>query len=355
MWGISGDVGQDVNDVLLKQIALQYADQLQRQKLKESQHAMDMDRQKAALAEQEFKAQEQERARRVEMEGIERREASNQKGVRRMASDFILQRNGNLGPEDKRGLAALQIEADGTFDPRLLQEPEVKRHPLTVKGPNGQPMRRLVDENELMAGVEEYQEPKEPRQGPHGQMQWVIGPDGKKAYRIPREGDSPYDEVAARQAPKQEKSAYSLDQSRDVVRKVSDILPRISGWTAGPGGAFLSNIPGTEASDVGADLQSLAANLAFDQLQRMRDASKTGGALGNVANQELDLLKNVEASIKQDQSPANLKKNLRTIGESAARYLAEAEKLGGLDPMRPMSSRDGAPQAGKRFTIVGVK
>ena len=42
----------------------------------------------------------------------------------------------------------------------------------------------------------------------------------------------------------------------------------------------------------------------------MRNNSPTGGALGNVAAQELELLKNVRASINQTQSPEQLKNNL---------------------------------------------
>jgi hypothetical protein len=104
-----------------------------------------------------------------------------------------------------------------------------------------------------------------------------------------------------------------------------------------------------------ADLNSLAANLAFDQLQRMREASKTGGALGQVAVQELEMLKNVEGSIRQNQSPSNLRKNLQEIAASAQRYLDAAEQSGGIDPMQPMTSRGGAAPAAapaKRFTIV---
>jgi hypothetical protein len=47
-------------------------------------------------------------------------------------------------------------------------------------------------------------------------------------------------------------------------------------------------------------LAQVEANIAFDRLQRMRDESKTGGALGNVSNIELDLLKSTLGSISPD-------------------------------------------------------
>ena len=236
----------------------------------------------------------------------------------------------------------------------LMQPKKVNLTRIKTAGPDGKPIEKGVTDEELQAGVPAYQEPKTPPQGPQGSMQWVVGPDGKKAYRVPREGDEPFDSKATSQ-PSNAPSQYTLEHSRDVVRKVDDILPRVGVTTAGPIGSILSNFGGTEAADVDADLQSLAANLAFEQLQKMREASKTGGALGNVAAQELDLLKNVEASIRQNQSPANLRKNLKTIRDSAARYLATAEQSGNLEPMKPMTAHgdSGAPGA-PRKPIPGI-
>jgi len=156
---------------------------------------------------------------------------------------------------------------------------------------------------------------------------------------------------------------YRADKSNSVIRKINDLLgdpadpqskSRINSRTAGVVGSALAHVPwNTEARDVSAELQSLAADLAFEQLQKMRDASKTGGALGQVSNIELDLLKNAEASIRQDQSPANLTRQLDIIRDSATRFDAAVEKYGGgLEPMKPATSRDGggaAPSGGKRL------
>ena len=48
-------------------------------------------------------------------------------------------------------------------------------------------------------------------------------------------------------------------------------------------------------------------------MQQMRDASKTGGALGAVSERELDLLMNAYGNINQSTSPPQLKENLQTI------------------------------------------
>ena len=52
-----------------------------------------------------------------------------------------------------------------------------------------------------------------------------------------------------------------------------------------------SNLPfDTDERRLGQRIKTLRANLGFDKLQAMRDASPTGGALGQVSNIELDLL-----------------------------------------------------------------
>lgn len=68
-----------------------------------------------------------------------------------------------------------------------------------------------------------------------------------------------------------------------------------------------------EAVDFRNELATVQANIAFDRLQQMREASKTGGALGAVSERELDLLMNAYGNINQSTSPERLKENLRTI------------------------------------------
>ena len=119
-------------------------------------------------------------------------------------------------------------------------------------------------------------------------------------------------------------SDYAITTAERTIKAVDEVLPKIGITTAGPMGAIASYLPGTEAANVSADLSSVASNVAFNALQAMREASKTGGALGQVSERELDLLSGVEGSIRQNQSPANLKKNLLLIKESQMRWLAAA-------------------------------
>ena len=68
-----------------------------------------------------------------------------------------------------------------------------------------------------------------------------------------------------------------------------------------------------EAVDFRNELASIQAITAFDRLQQMRNASKTGGALGAVSEKELNLLINAYGNINQSTSPPKLKENLILI------------------------------------------
>jgi len=97
-----------------------------------------------------------------------------------------------------------------------------------------------------------------------------------------------------------------------VIAKVDEALPLVSGLTTGLG-SFTSYIPGTAGANLRSTLETIKANLGFDRLQQMRDASPTGGALGQVAVQELVALQSSLASLDMNQSPEKLKQNLDQI------------------------------------------
>jgi len=68
-----------------------------------------------------------------------------------------------------------------------------------------------------------------------------------------------------------------------------------------------------EATDFKNELSTVQSNTAFDRLQAMRDASKTGGALGAVSERELVLLQSAYGNLEQSSSPQLLRDNLMTI------------------------------------------
>lgn len=73
------------------------------------------------------------------------------------------------------------------------------------------------------------------------------------------------------------------------------------------------NWPGGDAADAQAELQNLKSQVGFSVLQAMRDASKTGGALGQVSDKENEMLQNNLAALQNSQSLEQFKANLQKI------------------------------------------
>lgn len=112
--------------------------------------------------------------------------------------------------------------------------------------------------------------------------------------------------------PKARAALQSFERSTGVVnREIERVQPLLNQLTAGFAGTPLSKIPGTEAKNVTRLLDTIRANLGFNQLQEMRDNSPTGGALGQVSELENRLLQATEGSLDQDQTPEQL---IETLG-----------------------------------------
>lgn len=77
-------------------------------------------------------------------------------------------------------------------------------------------------------------------------------------------------------------------------------------------GAF-PNVPGSEASNAESLLNTLKSQVGFGVLQDMRNNSKTGGALGNVSNKEIQYLQSNLASLEKAQSLKQFQDSLRNI------------------------------------------
>lgn len=109
-----------------------------------------------------------------------------------------------------------------------------------------------------------------------------------------------------------------------------------------------------------ADLDTIKANIGFDRLQMMRDASKTGGALGGIAVQELNLLQSTIASLSVKQGRENLAKNIEKVENQYKKAVSAYEKALGLPPSQPQEFATEADaeaagiQPGTRVIIGGV-
>lgn len=98
-----------------------------------------------------------------------------------------------------------------------------------------------------------------------------------------------------------------------VSERIDAALGQAGFFSTGLTGKVASFIPGTNAYDLGKTVDTIKANIGFQELQSMREASPTGGALGQVAVRELDFLQAAIASLDQGQSPAQLRDNLMAV------------------------------------------
>jgi len=79
----------------------------------------------------------------------------------------------------------------------------------------------------------------------------------------------------------------NIKNTMDVLADAEALVMQSPGTTTGLVGKALGWIPGTSAYNVQKRIDSVKANVGFDKLQAMRDASPTGGALGQVSELEL--------------------------------------------------------------------
>ncbi len=113
----------------------------------------------------------------------------------------------------------------------------------------------------------------------------------------------------------------ALEKVSNVFDSINQAKGRIGTTTSGIIGSVASKIPGTNRKALEADITTLKANLAFDELSKLRAQSPTGGALGQVSDAEEKLLAGAVASLDPDQPSDDLKRNLEKVNRHYENYL----------------------------------
>jgi hypothetical protein len=113
-----------------------------------------------------------------------------------------------------------------------------------------------------------------------------------------------------------------INQSRSgriVLENLDRAIELAQDWRAtGLAGQVLENVganplTGSAAVDLAKTVETVSATIGFDRLQRMRDESPTGGALGQVAVQELVALRATMGSLDLKQSREVITRNLKRV------------------------------------------
>lgn len=138
------------------------------------------------------------------------------------------------------------------------------------------------------------------------------------------------------------------------IGRVKDMLNGGRGQpVTGAAGALAANVPGSEAADARALVETIRANIGFDRLQAMREASPTGGALGNVTERELATLQAVMGSLEFSQSKEQLLQNLTRLEDIYSDIIDKAARTGDGTLVSPNQSS--APNGDGWVEIDGVR
>lgn len=135
-------------------------------------------------------------------------------------------------------------------------------------------------------------------------------PSGYRMEAIP---GGPADSSKQDQVAQDNKDRSGAVITEDIDRALS-IISESPTFTTGLG-AILKNVPGTQARSLDGLLTTIRANVGFDRLQQMRDASVTGGALGAINQTEMELLQAVLGNLQQSQNSDDLARNLSRVND----------------------------------------
>ena len=135
----------------------------------------------------------------------------------------------------------------------------------------------------------------------------------------------------------------AVQKADTVIGKVDEALGLVGPTTTGLLGDIRSTLvgraTGSGAYDLEKTLDTIKSNLGFSELQAMRDASPTGGALGQVAIQELAMLQATVASLEKGQDAEILRRNLNQVKKHFQNWknaVVEASQGAAAPPATPL-------------------
>ncbi len=121
--------------------------------------------------------------------------------------------------------------------------------------------------------------------------------------------------------PKSAMAIESLNAKKDIVQtEIANAKKKLGSASTGLAGSVLKLVPGTQAFALKENIKTILANVGFEELNQMRAESPTGGALGQVAVQELVYLQAVRGSLEQ----ARTAEELRDVLERLDRFQSSA-------------------------------
>jgi hypothetical protein len=215
-------------------------------------------------------------ARQTRLDDAALSEKRNVQGTRTMMGDFLTRRAPGtpLSDQDRGTLETMAVTDNIQLPDSLMEKP--KRTVVQTTGPGGKPVRRSVTEEELIAGVPEYVEPKTAPQGPQQPYQWVV----RKGQQIYTNQVQPGDVPASRSGGGRSVTSGDAGRIADFDTSLDDVevLDRELG-TTGAGsqiGAMLPNVV-TEFTGIGENSKQRQA--VIDRVKQVIGKALEGGVL----------------------------------------------------------------------------
>ncbi|MCK9513705.1 MAG: hypothetical protein M0R28_21110 [Pigmentiphaga sp.] len=85
-------------------------------------------------------------------------------------------------------------------------------------------------------------------------------------------------------------------------------------------------VPGTRSYEAWDALETMKNNIAVDELQRMRQSSPTGGAMGNVSDRDIALLTGALGRLEVERDPERLVEDIQNIVSTYQRIVGYAQQ-----------------------------
>lgn len=244
-----------------------------------------------------------------------------------------------IGTFDKRGQFK-QVQTPGFTPTPGVKMMDTGTGYVPVQSKTGQP---------VPGGTYQPGQPQQPGQRP---QTGFIPKENQEEARQKKVGG----EIAEKQA-KMGSAKSALDTAMSNIDRMSDTVNTIAndpalGKITGLQGVF-QNFPGGRAANVQARLDNLVSQVGINVLQAMRDASKTGGAVGQVTEREWPILQNNLVALSRAQDEKQFRTELNNLvkwGEGVKQRLKQAydadygslSKQGGSTAPQ---SQQGAPQS----------
>jgi flagellum-specific peptidoglycan hydrolase FlgJ len=148
-----------------------------------------------------------------------------------------------------------------------------------------------------------------------GRFYPINPPPGMSVRTTPEGGVEFVQGPGVGQTPKEKKAEQakkvSVDQNMMDLYFLEDRTKDMAEGVTGAAGRIVAEkIPATQQAENKAVIDRISSRLTLGSLQAIREASPTGGSLGNVSDKDIQILKDSATSLRNAQSPAEFQREL---------------------------------------------